>query len=498
MNKHLFYILLFFGSGFFSIQKLEAKISVTIEYACFPAENGKGRLFLIVGVDGRSLKGQQLANKKFQSTASFAIVVNDSAKNYFAERVDFQSPEFADTNALGQFFTTTKVIPLPSGKFSLSLVAFDPNSKDTTRERAEIPILMPDTKASGKMSDLVLLNQGFYNPQVPFFTQNSGLYRLSNFYSEMDTTLSLFAECASITKGYPEGLTLVSRLRFLEGESRKSLDLFGKIKRIKSKDLISNKFDINIKDLPSGKYLIIWDIIDSAGKIITRSEKTIVKSNPSVNNEYVANSAPMGGSLEDEISKIDINECRHIVASLRPISTASEQSTIEYLRKKGTDLELRNYLNSFWAKRDKENATKALSDYRNLIAIAEKKYSTQTMPAYQTERGRVLLQYGQPNMIENEFSDRFRKAIQNLNTVPYEIWYYYTLQGAGTIKQNDIIFVFVQENRGNDNYRLLHSTAIGELRNREWRKAVETNATYNYDRLSPNDRYDQNDSKKFR
>jgi hypothetical protein len=48
--------------------------------------------------------------------------------------------------------------------------------------------------------------------------------------------------------------------------------------------------------------------------------------------------------------------------------------------------------------------------------------------------------------------------------------------------------VFVQQNRGNANFRLLHSSAIGEVRNTEWRKALENNATYNFDRMDPNDR----------
>jgi hypothetical protein len=76
--------------------------------------------------------------------------------------------------------------------------------------------------------------------------------------------------------------------------------------------------------------------------------------------------------------------------------------------------------------------------------------------------------------------------MQNLNTVPYEVWYYYTLETP--VKQNDVMFVFVQQNRGNYNYRLLHSSGIGEVRNNEWRKWVETNATYNWDRMDPNDR----------
>jgi len=487
------------------MQPVFAKVSATIEYACFPSELGAGRLFLVIGVDGRSLRLQRLANKKFQATATFAIVVNDSIKNYFAEKIDFQSPEFADSNQLKQYFTSTKIIPLPEGKYNLEMLVFDQASKDTSREKATIQVVMPgfkentvsaNQKMNPKMSDILLLTSGQFAIQKSIFEQNPELFRLSNFYADMDTTLSFYGESVGLLQNYPEGLSLISRLRLIEVTEKRSMDEFGRIKKIKSKALIASKFDINIKNLPTGKYLINWDLIDSTNKVIARSQKEIQKSNPSLKSEYVQDPLAINGSLEEQIANLSIKDARYYVASLLPISANSDQTSIDYLRKKGTETEVRNYLQSFWTKKNKENPLVGFVNYKELLAEAEKKYATQTMLAYQTDRGRVFLQYGKPNMVENEYSDRFRQAMKNLNTVPYEIWYYYTLEKP--VKQNDIIFVFIQENRGNDNYRLYHSTGLGEVRNREWRKSVETNATYNYDRIDPNDRNDNNDTKKFR
>jgi GWxTD domain-containing protein len=481
------------------------KVSATIEYACFPSQVGAGRLFLVIGIDGRSLTIQKLANKKYQSTATFAIVVNDSTKNYFAEKIDFQSPEFSDTNQLKQYFTSTKTIPLAEGKYNLELLAFDVASKDTSREKAVIQIVMPGfkentstttQKLSSKMSDILLLNESGFSVQKSIFDQNAEVFRLSNFYSERDTVLSFYCENVGLDKIYPDGLGLISRLRLIEVSEKRSLDEFGRIKKIKSKAQIASRFDINIKNLPTGKYFILWDLIDSSNKVVARTQKEIVKSNPSIKTDYVHEASVANGSLEEQIANLSMKEARLFVASLQPISLASDQTSIDYLRKKGTEPEVRNFLQTFWSKKSKENPLAGFTRYKELIAEAEKKYATKTMPAYQTDRGRVFLQYGKPNMVENEYSDRFRQAMKNLNTVPYEIWYYYTMETP--VKQNDIIFVFIQENRGNDNYRLFHSTGLGEVRNREWRKSVETNATYNFDRMDPNDRYDANDSKKFR
>jgi len=499
--RFLFTIVVIFNG----LQQSQAQVSATVEFACFPSENGLGRLLLIIGVDGRSLVVKKLANRKFQTTATFAIVVNDSLKNYFAEKVDFQSPEFSDSLQLNQIFTTTKTIALPAGKFKLELLTYDPASKDTSREKATIPILMPGEKpnvliSSNKrntlLSDLLLLNSNQFDLQKSIFDQNANIFRLSNFYSGADSLLSFYGECIGIHMDYPKGLTLVSRLRIQDLSSKISLDEFGKIKRIKSKAVIASKFDLNIKNLPTGNYLIMWDIIDSAGKVVVRTQKAIIKSNPELKKELTSNYVNGNTSMINAVSQLSIREARHIVASMQPIANKSEQSTIEYLQKKGEERELKNYLVSFWSKKEIENPVAAFQSFRNLVSIADKRYATKVMPAFQTDRGRVFLQYGEPNIIENENSDRFRSAMKNLNTVPYEVWYYYSLKTP--VKQNDVIFAFIQENRGNDNYRLLHSTGIGEVRNKEWRKAVENNATYNYDRLDPNDRYDKNDVQKFR
>jgi GWxTD domain-containing protein len=475
---------------------VSAKISATIDYITLPGEKNGGNLLLIFGVDGRSLQYQRLPNKKYQATATFAIVINDSVKNYFAEKIDFQTPEVADSNAFGQMFSNTKTIGLPAGKYTVEIAAFDKAEANSKPENATFSVKVLDASQGPVMSDLAFINSQAIDPAKSIVDQNPAVFRNSDFFAANDTVLSIYAEAKGFLKNFPNRNSLIGRVRILEAETRSSLDSYGKIKKLKSQAFFASVFDLNIKKLPTGNYIIIWDIADSTGKVLCRTQKTFQKSNPFYTKTDFVENQPVNGNLEEEISKLNTNQCREMVASLLPIATASEQSTISYLTKKGNDNELRRYLSAFWSKKDKENPVGSFLNFKELMVYGSKKYATQTMPAYQTDRGRVLLQYGKPNLVENEYSDRFRKAMQNLNTVPYEIWYYYTLDKP--VKQSDVIFVFVQENRGNDNYRLLHSTGIGEVRNREWRKAVETNATYNWDRLDPNDRYDPTDSKKFR
>jgi len=473
-----------------------AKISASVDYLVFPAENGGGRLILLFGVDGNSIRYKKQTGG-YHGTVSFSIAVNDSVRNYFAENMDLNSPLLTDSSQFDTRYSALKEIALPSGNFIVDMLIYDLNSNDTVKEKLNFSIRMPDANLKPVCSDLLLMDPEYFDQTKSVFEQKIQAIRSSDFYMKADTVLRFYSEAHGILKDRPAGIPLVSRIRILEQSSKKSLDEFGKIRKVKSGLNMAYLTDLPIKNLPSGNYILIWDLIDTSGKIVAVSFRNFIKSNPGLKQEYVEGSSPSGDqALANQLEKLTSDQRQHIVASLLPIANTSEQSTIDYLRKKGSENEVKNYLASFWSKRSGQNAAKELLQYHNLVVFADAKYSTQTMKAYQTERGRIMLQYGKPNIIENEYSDRHRKAMQNLNTIPYEVWYYYNLEVP--VKQSDVIFVFVQQNRGNDNYRLIHSSAIGEVRNGEWRSLLENNATYNFDRLSPNDRNEQSNPKTAR
>lgn len=494
LMKTKIYLLLLFGWGSIT---LHAQVSASLKYSIFPSGEGAATLLMVVGVDGKSLTYSKLDNGRYQATASFAITINDSIRNYFAERIDFQTPELPDLSQKNREFATTKNITLPSGSFKVQMLVFDPAKADTAkREKVEFGIQISDVRKQVYASDLMFLqNQGFDSGK-PIVEQDPRVFRLSEFYAKTDTVISLYAQASGLQSKLPMGATLVSRFRILKSPDREPLDEFGRMQKLRVKETVAFKTDLNIRNLPSGNYLLSWDLVDSTSKVVARSIKEFQRSNPGV--EYTQSEAGSHiiPSLQTQIDKMSTEECRLMVACLLPIAKASEQATISYLRKKGTDTEMRNYLAAFWTRQNSDDPASEMAEYQKRIAYASKYYTTQTMKAYETDRGRVYLQYGKPNLVENEQSDRFRKAMTNLNNIPYEVWYYYHLETP--VKQNDVIFAFVQENRGNYNYRLLHSTGIGEVRNREWRKVVENNGTSNFDWQDPNDRYDPTDSKKFR
>jgi len=96
-------------------------------------------------------------------------------------------------------------------------------------------------------------------------------------------------------------------------------------------------------------------------------------------------------------------------------------------------------------------------DYRTQVVIAQENFGNIIKKGYQTDRGRVFLQYGPPNAREGHYNEP--------STYPYEIWQYYTLNQ----NQRNKRFVFYSPDMVTADFTLLHSDAIGEVYEPRWK-----------------------------
>jgi GWxTD domain-containing protein len=154
------------------------------------------------------------------------------------------------------------------------------------------------------------------------------------------------------------------------------------------------------------------------------------------------------------------------IASLRPVSEIFEREYADKLLKQDTvDVELlKKFMLSFWERRDKAKPQAAWAEYHMRVKETVELFSSKIMRGYETERGRVYLQYGKPNtrtQVTNEPS-----------AFPYEIWWYYEYKG-----QRNIRFVFYNPDMITNDYQLLHSEALGEPFDPQWRLILFSRTT---------------------
>ena len=105
--------------------------------------------------------------------------------------------------------------------------------------------------------------------------------------------------------------------------------------------------------------------------------------------------------------------------------------------------------------------------------LVERLYANNFQEGFETDRGRVYLQYGAPaNIVRKEYSP---------TEYPYEIWRYNKI-GAFSNKR----FVFYNPDLVNKAYRLLHSDMVGELKNPSWPRELSKRSTPNGNVDDPN------------
>ena len=163
------------------------------------------------------------------------------------------------------------------------------------------------------------------------------------------------------------------------------------------------------------------------------------------------------------------------IQSLIPISGPAEvKNIIKLLKTKNTD-SFRKYIQAFWiASSGVQKPYDAWLNYKKQVLMVQKFYASNFMDGFETDRGRVFLQYGPPNNITVRETSP--------SEYPYEIWVYDRIKTYSNKR-----FVFYNPDLVNNAYRLLHSDMIGELQNYRWQQQLSKRNSPNQNIDDPND-----------
>jgi GWxTD domain-containing protein len=144
-----------------------------------------------------------------------------------------------------------------------------------------------------------------------------------------------------------------------------------------------------------------------------------------------------------------------------PIASNVERVTIEHQMEEADLLLMQRYFYQFWLRRNDSDPEKAWLDYYKEVQIADANFGTRIKEGYETDMGRVYLQYGPPNT-------RVQRH-HPTETLPFEIWHYYHI-GAFNNKR----FLFYTPNVAQQEFVLLHSDMWGETQNNDWPTIMRT------------------------
>jgi GWxTD domain-containing protein len=167
----------------------------------------------------------------------------------------------------------------------------------------------------------------------------------------------------------------------------------------------------------------------------------------------------------------------YYLASLIPIANQGEvKNILKILRMKNDSLS-RKQIQGFWTVTAGANNYEEWIKYKAQIQLVERLYSNSYQAGFETDRGRVYLQYGPPtSLVQRDVSS---------TEYPYEIWQYNKI-----VRFSNKRFVFYNPDLVTNGYRLLHSDMVGELKNDRWQYELNKRNTVRGTIDNPNEYLD--------
>lgn len=408
-----------------------------------------------------------------RSELAIQYVFKDAAdKVVKTDAYRLQSPVMRDS-IIEDFYEIKRILLAP-GSYVLELTITDILNEKATPITAIQNIEIEDLSIKAGLSDLELAEAMYKTDTVTVFTKAGYdiIPRISNYYSAETMNLPVYLEIY-----HPK----------IAGDSSQMVGLKQSIRNVKTKEELENytrysKHEVNqiqplirlvdISKLETGEYELEYTLIDKNSVELATSSYYFDRFNDQEQEISTAADIVLNPTFQASVTNDSLS---YYVESLIPISRPAEvKNIIRLLKTKDEDL-YRKYLQSYWVSTagNGELAFEGWMRYKRQIQIVQRLFGNNFMEGFETDRGRVYLQYGPPNNIitrENSPSE-----------YPYEIWRYDKIKNFSNKR-----FIFYNPDLVNNGYRLLHSDLIGEVQNYRWQQQLSKRSSVNKDIDNPN------------
>lgn len=436
---------------------LGQSLTASFSYVPFYSPDGP-YIETYLSVHGESVVYDTIETNNLQGAVEAITIFKQNDSIIFADKYKLSSPLININDSTKPDFLDQFRISIAEGVYQLEFELRDVHelaSENTPLTYKEI-LVINFPKDSLCMSGIELI-ESFQKATNKNKYTKSGIDLIpypTNYYPPTAEVITFYAELYNMEKVLGKGSEFLITYALESQDNELGLEAYTKFQKqmANSTNVVFNQF--SIKDLPSGNYNIVIEVKNNENESILIKKQLIQRSNPRItvslddlDNMSIQNSFAGKYSDKDILYK-------HI-QSLSPISSSKERTfAFTHLEKAEHEL-MQKYFLHFWEQRDQLAPEQAWNTYQELLAKVDKEFGTPIREGYETDRGRVYLQYGQANTVA--------KMDQEPTSYPYEIWHYYKLE-----KQSNVKFIFYNPDLVTNDYELLHSTYIGEIFDVAW------------------------------
>ena len=452
MKKFPIIIFLILLSGMASVKG--GNLWAYLTYATFNSPEGP-YIETYLAVDAKSVVFKRLDAGGFQGTVNILMTFKQNNDIKAFKKYELKSPAVADTSNLDFHFIDQQRFLLPNGTYEFEVQLSDQNKKAEITPYAQT-ITINYTKDKPAISGIELVKS--YSRSENMTEINKSGYDLVpyvySYYPQNNSKFIFYCELYNMGNqvGQGEKYLLNYYVETLEnGQRVKGLE---KAKKETAKEVTAVLAELNIINLPTGNYNLVVETRDQQNQVIASRKLFFQRSNPYA--RLTIDDLAVGNPVNSFVEKYtNIDTLREYVSSTYSISSALEKNFLKGNLKTASLSVLQQYFLGFWQRRNANDPEKDWMAYKYLIEVVEHNFGTPVKRGYQTDRGRVFLQYGAPNVRAERYNEP--------SNYPYEIWQYYTLTNQSNRK-----FVFYSPDMVTSDFFLLHSDAIGEIHNARW------------------------------
>lgn len=446
-------------------------------YFMYAAFNSPEKTYIetYISTIGKTAVFKQTESGKYQAEIEITMLFKQNDSIVTFRKYNLLSPEIDDTLKNVPNFIDVQRIPLNNGIYNFELLIRDKNTDSKGFLFLDI-IKLEFKNEKTEFSGIQLIEELVETKNESVISKNGYdlVPYISDFYPDNLNRLIFYTEIYNTNLDFTDDFLIKY---FVERyEDGKMIDQLSRFKKQKPQKVIPLVGELNISELYTGNYNLVIELRDRENELIT-NKKIFFQRSKFINFDDDNKLADYELNLIFDGDFESADSLREYIACLWPIAGTSERNYINYQLNTAEKEHMKQFFYEFWHKYS-PNPGEDWRSYKAQVDYVNKWYKTSISKGYETDRGRIYLQYGTPNDIY--------KSQHEPSAYPYEIWHYYE---AG--QQRNRKFVFYNQSLVGENFELLHSNVIGELQTPNWERYLSkrNNSLYNFDNTESDDQW---------
>ena len=453
---------------------VNAQVIAYFSSCSFNTPDNKSYMETYLSVLGSSVSFKKNEKGKFQGSVEVGILFSQNGEIKVSKKYNLMSPEQNDT-LHRQNFIDQQRFSLDTGVYELECMLTDKNGNGKILSvRKTIQISYPANKVN--ISDIELLSSYTKAETKNTLTKNGFdlVPYTSDFFPENISDISLYAEIYNTKTilGEGEKFLLTYYIESFENNTQLPKYTVSRRETASTANILLTK--LNITELASGNYNLVVEVRNKMNELMAQRKVFFQRKNPNVK---AAVSDLTALSIDNTFaSRINSKDTiTEFIRSLRPIASSSEKDFIDNQLKLSETKLMQQFFYNFWHLKNPLNPEEQWNKYYAEVKAVNAKFGTFSYKGYETDRGRVYLQYGPPDKREESPSEP--------NAYPYEMWVYYRLTDKSRLNPNQTNkqFIFYNRDLSTNNFRILHSDALSETHDTRWEMKLHGRSVQSHD-----------------